>query len=986
MKKRSYLLITLILLAISFTMTACGIGGNDSDGEKLPENCNHLASGTYVSDGDAHWFACANGCGEKLDYEKHVWGNVTVKKEASCEETGLKSGVCTVCNESLESEIPLKPHTVGAKYEFDETYHWKSCDSCGGAVDKEAHSPKTAKFNAEQHWKTCKCGFETEKENHIWVSADENGTSSLEKCEAEYCTAERVAPSSDHQCVYDDGEIIENSTCQKQGTIKYSCIIEGCDGYIVGSLDLADHDYSGAWESDAQYHWQLCKTCGEAPEKKSSHDYKEDTSLGEKVYKCECGATASGYILTAADQERMRYGIIALSYSENVNPAPLVRQMYNVAFSKTVPVNGTPEEIITGMFSATPTEYGLSAIEMTVPTLYGGTKLGSVTNNLKGESTLPDKGDLIVGDVLLYKSATDYNLCIYDGENILLLKDVAKKMNADEVLASLSVAELYAVLRPSYSLPVKYCYESTENSSELSDEQNALIETAKAYILRGYRLQYDDTRMSSTYVSSTDRGEFRWQIGLYAPEDYTSEKWGYTNCAGFTYDLYRNALGMDLGGLYTTADLASYYNKGGAVGVAMYPYNMVTANYKDTASQNAEKDKFMSTLKVGDLIVVRRESGGHVMMYIGNSTVVHSSGSSYNYSSDSEIYEPTVRYMNIERYLFDPESTNYVYHADNIVNQLCIVRPLDKYNGSIPENTLNRIENLGDIISEKLSSHREGMTVNKGEIITYSFKIKNIGASAKTLNITDKVPAGTAIVSYGDATLNGNELSWSVTVAPNDEITVSYSVSVTADEGEYIYGEDAKIGGVSHHCPGVYVKSTLTAAEQENVIAAVQKFKNSNPSSLKGIALADAIYAEAGLTCRFGVSDSELRSSLFVSTKDSAGSSSVWSFNTSSKYYEAVAPTLYGGRRFFTPMKYTSAQKINGDRTRLAREQSMVVGDVLVVRFSSSDGMYMYVGNGEFINLLNTSLASDTYTATVRLSRMNAVGNYFAVLRPSLMK
>ena len=992
MKKGSCFLLTVMFLAISLMMTACGIFGwnNEvpSDSENVTPNCSHTASGTYTSDDSSHWLVCAKGCGEKLDFEDHSWGSIKVKQEATCTEKGISSVTCTVCDKTVESEIPVKKHTAGSEYENDDTDHWQRCVSCGVTVNKEAHSIDTVSLSEKQHWRSCDCGITTEKEDHVWVPDDENGGAiALEKCKVEYCTAKRTVPSSDHQCQYDNGEVIERATCQKQGIIKYSCTVDGCGGYITGALDFEDHDYTGDWESDAQYHWQVCKTCGEAPEKKANHDFKEDTYLDTKLYKCECGSTSPGYMLTEADKERMRYGIIALLYSENINPAPIACMMYNVAFSKTIPVNGTPEEIITGMFAANPTEDGITNIGLTVPTLYGGTKSGSASSYFRGESALPKRSDLIVGDILLYKSETDYNLCIYDGDSVIRLKNGAEKMDTSEVLASLSTAELYAVLRPSYSLKENYCYESTDNSAELTDAQIALIETAKAYHLRGYRLQYDDTRMSSTYISSNDRGEFRWQIGLYAPEDYTSEKWGYINCAAFTYDIYRNALGMDLGALYTTADLANYYVRGGAAGVTMYPYNIFTENYKDTETQNEQKDKFMSILEVGDLIVVRREGGGgHVMMYIGNSTVVHSSGSSYNYSSDSEVYEATIRYMNIEGYLFDPDAKNYVFREDNYVNQLCIVRPLDKYNGTIPENTINRIENLGGILSEKLSSHKEGMTVNKGDTITYSFRIKNFGATEKTLSITDKAPLGTVIVCAGDATVNGDELSWTVTASPNEEVTVSYTVCVTADDGEYIYGDAAKIGGVSHRCPGVYVKSTLTAEEQQKVIEAVQKFRGSNPNSLTGLALADAIYAEAGLSSTFGVSDSALRNSLFVSEKDSTGSSVVWTLNTESEYYETVAPTLYGGRRCFTPMNYTAAEKINGDRTRLARENAMVVGDILVIKFSSSEAMYMYVGNGEFVNLLKSSMPSDTYTATVRLARMNAAANYFAVLRPSVMK
>ena len=135
-----------------------------------------------------------------------------------------------------------------------------------------------------------------------------------------------------------------------------------------------------------------------------------------------------------------------------------------------------------------------------------------------------------------------------------------------------------------------------------------------------------------------------------------------------------------------------------------------------------------------------------------------------------------------------------------------------------------------------------------------------------------------------------------------------------------------------------------------------------------------------------GTADSALRNSLFVSVKDSTGKSLVWSLNSDSPYYSVIAPTLYGGRRFFTPMQYTNSAKVNSDRSRLAREGALVIGDILITKFSSSEAMYMYIGDGVLVNLMKVDFPNDSYTATVRLMRMNSAGNYYAVLRPSLMK
>jgi hypothetical protein len=97
---------------------------------------------------------------------------------------------------------------------------------------------------------------------------------------------------------------------------------------------------------------------------------------------------------------------------------------------------------------------------------------------------------------------------------------------------------------------------------------------------------------------------------------------------------------------------------------------------------------------------------------------------------------------------------------------------------------------------------------------------------------------------------------------------------------------------------------------------------------------------------------------------------------------------MYGGRKYYTPQRYTATSKVNTDRSRLPREQALVVGDILVVRFSSSSGMYIYAGDGVFLTLYSSTttppLSNDAYSATVRLMRMMSVGTYYTILRPSL--
>ena len=62
------------------------------------------------------------------------------------------------------------------------------------------------------------------------------------------------------------------------------------------------------------------------------------------------------------------------------------------------------------------------------------------------------------------------------------------------------------------------------------DQRKALIETAEAYYRQGEQLQYDSYRKN---LNST-------------PEDATSQHYTYTVCSGFTFQVYKQTLGIDI--------------------------------------------------------------------------------------------------------------------------------------------------------------------------------------------------------------------------------------------------------------------------------------------------------------------------------------------------------------------------------------------------------------------------------------------------------
>ena len=71
----------------------------------------------------------------------HKFGEWTVTKAATCTETGVSTRTCTVCGEAKETkDIPALGHKAGTVYAMDKDSHWLTCTVCGVALTKESHT------------------------------------------------------------------------------------------------------------------------------------------------------------------------------------------------------------------------------------------------------------------------------------------------------------------------------------------------------------------------------------------------------------------------------------------------------------------------------------------------------------------------------------------------------------------------------------------------------------------------------------------------------------------------------------------------------------------------------------------------------------------------------------------------------------------------------------------------------------------------------
>lgn len=110
-------------------------------------------------------------------------------------------------------------HTWSEEWSSDEDFHWHTCTECDEIDEKKAHT-------------------------------------------------------------WDDGIVIKEAECGKEGSKEYTCKV--CDRKKTEVIPAGDHIYE--MESDGVYHWTACKECGYIQGKKSVHIWNEDNKCTECGY------------------------------------------------------------------------------------------------------------------------------------------------------------------------------------------------------------------------------------------------------------------------------------------------------------------------------------------------------------------------------------------------------------------------------------------------------------------------------------------------------------------------------------------------------------------------------------------------------------------------------------------------------------------------------------------------------------------------------
>ena len=331
------------------TFTLSVGGGNNQDADKE----EHVYETIWTADEEKHWRACMDArCSATSDKALHTFGEWIVDTAATCQKTGTRHHVCTVCNKLVSETMPVEPtaHNYATTWTSDSTHHWYKCQNsgCTSVKDKTSHTfgawvvdkAPTCTATGTRHHDCTVCG-KTVSETMSTVSTAHNyasgwtsdSTHHWHKCQNSGCTS--VKDKTSH--TFGAWVVDKAPTCTSTGTRHRECTV--CGKTASESIASLGHNYASAWTSDGENHWHECQNSGCTSVKdKAPHTYSS-------VYSAD-----ATYIYRACTEK----GCTATS-----------KTAHNMTFS----VSGD---------NATLTKYKGSAASVIIPTTYNGNPVTSI--------------------------------------------------------------------------------------------------------------------------------------------------------------------------------------------------------------------------------------------------------------------------------------------------------------------------------------------------------------------------------------------------------------------------------------------------------------------------------------------------------------------------------------------------------------------------------------------------------------------------------
>lgn len=238
----------------------------------------HQYSADYASDDDSHWRICTV-CGEKTDFNSHVWDNGVVTEKATCTKTGIKTYTCSVCNKKKTEEIKATGHTIvtdkAVPASCTETglTEGSHCSVCNEIIVAQRETPANGHTVVVDKAKECSC--------------TENGLTEGAHCSVcgATLTEQIVIPAAGH---VESDPVTENltATCVESGTYDEVVYCSKCGQEISRETKSAEplghhlvfvKQVYPTYSRNGRYAHYECDRCGKLyADATGTHEISED--------------------------------------------------------------------------------------------------------------------------------------------------------------------------------------------------------------------------------------------------------------------------------------------------------------------------------------------------------------------------------------------------------------------------------------------------------------------------------------------------------------------------------------------------------------------------------------------------------------------------------------------------------------------------------------------------------------------------------------
>lgn len=513
-------------------------------------------------------------------------------------------------------------------------------------------------------------------------------------------------------------------------------------------------------------------------------------------------------------------------------------------------------------------------------------------------------------------------------------------------------------------------------------QADAVTEVAYAYYRQQLQQNYNQT-MSRRNINTS-------------PEEATSQHMIFLDCSSYVNAVIYETFGVNVMPYETTEktpQTLNYMNyaienssNSDVLGV------WECSDYTTEEEKSSLLNSIRAQLQVGDVIDYRTASAGHSLIYVGNDTILHSTGNDFESSplnpensNEGKITKEangTVQLLSLDRLFSDTDSNRYLFKSGML--RFCVLRPMAR-GLTLTENTTKRMLAKG-LDGEKTLNVGVNTGIAKGQEITYTLTVKNHRDVAyKNVEIKDVLDDNLTFVSGSDGvSCSGQTVTFNKEIKSGETITLSWTAKVkdTAVTGAIITSNQTTVAGVKQ---ASIINSVVgySASQLQSVADKAKEYVEQGKEFDNPIDMVESIYKDALNVTLFDYDNLASTLNDILDTENAT--------LTTNNISKMVAPNLYGGQSI------TKLYRSNKDIIRLITTQNLSIGDVII---AESDELYeseiypkrvayVYVGDMQVVACTTrvgkcklVTMSNDQYDKKHVLVTIFAYNRY-AVLRPS---